>query len=1054
MDRLLKLKPTQMADERKELFALMDRFFGSVQAYRRQYASIVERKNADLKQRSSDAQDALYKLSEFQKKEQAKARKDLDDCLSVLNQQITACRNQAAAGIQREEKELADHETKERSYLEGRRSEEEEQLQEYRETRDELKDVYMRLDVLLGKNLKGESRLQKICEEMDDKVAFSTTEEARRAVVGGQAAIAKGHYVRIQELLDSLPGRVFGGGTRTKLIQEIVQFYRRAEKAVLFLSGNQFLEQKKRQAESDERCRKYRGNCQKKKQEIMKQREERVRNLKGEIAAAQQSYLDLTAQKKAEYQKNYEGQERHFTAQAVSAQQKWNEELQKCSAVFVVQMEKDYPADPMNAWLKQFWTHPPRVEQYDRLKDMQLNTMIGIAAVDISGFLKGDTGKVIRKVLMNYRYLFGAGREQAARSYRAGRICLPYAISIEEGTSLHISYGDGEDERVKAILNAVGMRLLRSVPACMMRFQLFDANGIGAFGRLMSLDPALGNNPSEPIVKSIAIGDGGKVHSDQKRIAEEIAETKINMDALAGQLTNYLSIREFNRKNPLSRQIYRPVLMMNFPMGLEELEVRTLNAMTVDCCRWGFSMILAQPDKAMASVRPEVQAAVQELRKNVLCMRLDSQGKYLRVLNTDSMTERAAQVALYGLPDGAVMDEIAAQIRRESVEASRTLIRFAEAKGICPKPDERYAQKADDGIVIPVGYLEGGQPFRLQFDDKHVHAVVMGNTGSGKTNLLHVMMTNLMLRYAPEEVMIYLIDFKYGLDFRIYTQYNLPNFRTISVNNDPEFALAMLENLENEQKERSSRMGSRYQKISEYNAANPGRRMNRILLVVDELYELVKQASDDVQKRILKKLDSFAHQTRAFGIHMVVSGQDLDKIDSFTTIKNQCMTRLALHCGDDQVKELMGEAGTARMHTIDSTDQGACVFSLSGGTNPQIEHTVYMGVDQQERFLKEIHGHYLDRKRITDVRILLTNVSDDPNHLFQMFVTNGSIPAPAGPGSWSESRSPWSGSCISIRRGMYGPSVGAGAKMRWMPAEAFCSSACCPCFCKSSGRRI
>ena len=280
----------------------------------------------------------------------------------------------------------------------------------------------------------------------------------------------------------------------------------------------------------------------------------------------------------------------------------------------------------------------------------------------------------------------------------------------------------------------------------------------------------------------------------------------------------------------------------------------------------------------------------------------------------------------------------------------------------------------------------------MQFDDKHVNTIVMGNIGSGKTNLLHVLMTNLMLRYDPSEVMIYLIDFKYGLDFRVYTQYNLPNFRSISVTDDPEFALAILEHLEEELRKRSVQMGSRYQKILDYNTDYPNNKIHRIFLVIDELYELVKRAPDEIQKKIISKIDSFAHQTRAFGLHMVISGQDLDKIDKFETIMNQCSTRLALHCADEQVKLLMSEDGVARMHTIDSSDQGACVFSVSAGKNPQIEHTALLTSKNHDRYLHEIHNHYLTQKRITNVKVLLTRVSDNPNHRLQMFVDKGFLP--------------------------------------------------------------
>lgn len=67
-------------------------------------------------------------------------------------------------------------------------------------------------------------------------------------------------------------------------------------------------------------------------------------------------------------------------------------------------MEKQFPAKQMNAWLKQFWLHPDKVENYTN-KGYQLNTMIGIAEIDVSSWFSGATGAVIGKVLTNYIFL-------------------------------------------------------------------------------------------------------------------------------------------------------------------------------------------------------------------------------------------------------------------------------------------------------------------------------------------------------------------------------------------------------------------------------------------------------------------------------------------------------------------------------------------------------------------------------------------------------------------------------------------------------------------------
>lgn len=987
MDELLKRQPSQLADERTELFHLMDRFSAAVAEYRKQYRITVRKRDQDLDHRSTEIQEKLKQLADAQKKERNTAQAEHAARTAAIRKQCEQCQSQALSALQDQERTMKKTETEELSRLTMMQNEDEARNKAYRDVRDHITSLLGGMECLIGNG-----RLEKIRQELDiPKPDMSSYVAAVNAVSQRIVDQSDEIYRSVKDITESLPKTLIFYHKRNERIKELLKLEATAKEAVRWLARKSANEQADRKAKSDKHCQEVRNTCNRIKSAALQKRDKALQKLNGRQKQENQRFQSAFAKLSSDHACQYEAQKKYFTAQISAAQAQWQAQLEQCSSRFAAQMEAQFPGKRMNAWINQFWYHPRRVEDYGKVDFSQLNTLIGTAVVDISDWYKGEAGIVIKKVLTNYITLFGRNKAEATKAYQEAKIHLPYTLSIEGGTSLLISYSDGSDDRAKEILNAIGMRMLRSVPACLMRFQLFDANGIGAFGRLMSLDPALRNNPSEPTVKSFAIGEVGQVHSNQADITEQIQETKIAMDGLARQLTNFGSVREFNLGNPMSKQIYRPILMMNFPLGLREQELRTLNAMSADCSKWGFSMILAQPDKAVKNLMPEMQSALDELKKNVLCLRMEQGSRFLKVIGTSCPTEKNAKILIYGLPDHGKIPGIAEEIRRESVEASRVLIKFSAAKGVYPEKAEWFRHKADDGIVIPVGYIEGGRPFEIPFDDKHVNAVIMGNIGSGKTNLLHVLMTNLMLRYAPEEVMVCLIDFKYGLDFRMYTQYNLPNFRTISINNDPEFALAMLQNLEQETEERSLRMGSRFQKISEYNADNPGQRMNRILLIIDELYELVKRASDDVQKNILQKIDSFAHQQRAFGIHMVVCGQDLDKIQNFETIKNQCTIRLALRCGDSQVKLLMDEVGAARMHSIDATDQGACVFSLSGGTNPQVEHTVYLGAASQEKLLEEIHQHYLAKRKITNVKVLLTKVCDNPNHVIQMFVANGHL---------------------------------------------------------------
>ena len=74
------------------------------------------------------------------------------------------------------------------------------------------------------------------------------------------------------------------------------------------------------------------------------------------------------------------------------------------------------------------------------------------------------------------------------------------------------------------------------------------------------------------------------------------------------------------------------------------------------------------------------------------------------------------------------------------------------------------------------------------------HALIAGKTGSGKSTLFHVMITNLALWCDPDQVEFYLIDFKKGVEFKCYADHHLPHARVIAIESDREFGLSVLKN--------------------------------------------------------------------------------------------------------------------------------------------------------------------------------------------------------------------------------------------------------------------
>ena len=68
----------------------------------------------------------------------------------------------------------------------------------------------------------------------------------------------------------------------------------------------------------------------------------------------------------------------------------------------------------------------------------------------------------------------------------------------------------------------------------------------------------------------------------------------------------------------------------------------------------------------------------------------------------------------------------------------------------------------------------------LQIEEGESVAIT-GPSGSGKSTLLHALITNAALRYSPDELEVYLIDFKKGVEFKTYATHDLPHARVIAV---------------------------------------------------------------------------------------------------------------------------------------------------------------------------------------------------------------------------------------------------------------------------------
>jgi hypothetical protein len=244
-------------------------------------------------------------------------------------------------------------------------------------------------------------------------------------------------------------------------------------------------------------------------------------------------------------------------------------------------------------------------------------------------------------------------------------------------------------------------------------------------------------------------------------------------------------------------------------------------------------------------------------------------------------------------------------------------------------------------------YLEIGKGTRQ-------HALIAGKTGSGKSTLFHVIITNLALWCSPEQVEFYLVDFKKGVEFKCYANRSLPHAKVVAIESDREFGLSVLERVDAELRRRGDlfrQLG--VQDIAGYKRAGGTEPMPRSLLIIDEFQEYFVE-EDRVSQGAAVLLDRIVRQGRAFGIHVLLGSQTLG--GAYTLARatiGQMVIRIALMCNEADAYLIMDQDNPAP-RLLSRPGEG--IYNDASGSidgNSPFQ-TVWLPEDVRDRFLAKI----------------------------------------------------------------------------------------------------
>jgi hypothetical protein len=311
---------------------------------------------------------------------------------------------------------------------------------------------------------------------------------------------------------------------------------------------------------------------------------------------------------------------------------------------------------------------------------------------------------------------------------------------------------------------------------------------------------------------------------------------------------------------------FRLVVVSDFPNGFDQRSFRLLMTLLENGPRCGISFVVHHA----SDVTPLDGVEPSAIHRHSTVIDLDA-----------AKVVQPARAGLRWKPDPPpplpLLESSSSKLGELARHAAAPSVDFGALHNDIP----RWAAGSAERITAVIGRA-GHQPVEITLGDSREqrhNILVSGAVGQGKSNLLLVLIHSFAVRYAPDELEMYLLDLKDGMTLAPLSAPGsfLPHAKVLGLQSDREFAVAVLQHLVREFERRAPVMRDFGDNVERFRAARPDVQLPRILLVIDEFQTLFEE-DDTISQEAMQCLERLAKKGRAYGIHIILGSQTLSGI--------------------------------------------------------------------------------------------------------------------------------------------------------------------------------
>lgn len=560
---------------------------------------------------------------------------------------------------------------------------------------------------------------------------------------------------------------------------------------------------------------------------------------------------------------------------------------------------------------------------------------------------------------------------------------IPYAQRLSDGISLLMRYSPSDRGYVQQLIQPLLLKLFMSFPAGKLEATMIDPLELGAS---FSDIPKLAEGPN-----SARIIDT-KIWSKEKDIENAIA-------TLRQRLENMTQAYGGDHISRLKKEVVRALAITDFPVGFNDTALKDLHAIVRNSASLGVCVLICANDEELEKLKQRNGTLVAEIAQSVV--ETKASGKKLMLVggNSDRMFLQLDSMDDVQKNKNKIIPVISTAIEHSQLKVEHFDSMYCEDI----YDSNNWFTGNHDEIAIPIGIKGANTIVKMVLgrgggSTEH-HALIAGQTGAGKSTLLHTLIMSTLISYSPDEVQMYLLDFKEGVEFSAYTRYRLPSLRVVAINSEREFGLTVLKELCTELETRTKHF-TRYgvSDINGYVKLSDVPKVPKLLLIFDEVQELFRSRSesDSISSECLSCLNKLVMQGRAMGIHVILACQDFHNCAGLEAYFSQMAIRIAVKGSEEGAASILS-ADNAGIRTLQNQPAGAAIYNGGGGVESANNFFQVSYINEEERLdlLTRLDAYYTDPDvaplyEDQQTRVLLTNAEDNIHNCFNKLILEGS----------------------------------------------------------------